>query len=639
MKFPSVKTLALSALNTIKRFPFEILFALAATIASTINIELENINRVGENWCIRVMIIGNLGLLLSLSATLYSESRKLSSNKKTLIRVIAALIAVSFLFLINPGIRQADYVRFFLLSLTLHLLVAFAAFTKAGHIQGFWQFNKTLFLHFLAAALYGIVLFLGLSAAIGAMNYLFNFKFESDTFTILLTWIVGMFSTTFFLAGVPDDFAALDEDSSYPKGLKIFTQYVLIPLATVYVLILLAYEIKILIQWNLPKGAVSYLILSYAVFGILSLLLVYPVREQEENKWLKTYARSFYFLLIPLLILLFVAVGVRLSNYGITEFRYFLIALAGWLLFITGYFLFFKKQNIKIIPISLSIVTFLSVYGPQSAFSVAMYSQRHILIEILKRNNAFKDGKLQPVKKINNKDENRAIEVLDYLIAHHDLSSLQPYISTDLDAVSDSLSHQKSRNNYNFSIENYELRSKKIRWIKHYLGLKNYYGDNGISGRYYSDYDAEQDTATNYYFHPKDDITSVEGYDYLINTNEYNDTASFMYKGLKITRGASLSKTYSCTINNEHVTFDITELAKKLIASKKAYAADFVNEKNKSNAYEPDEYMIPNDSLTLIKETKSFTVAFVLSIVRVSQQKNGDTDVTNADGVFLIRKK
>jgi membrane-bound metal-dependent hydrolase YbcI (DUF457 family) len=167
---------------------------------------------------------------------------------------------------------------------------------------------------------------------------------------------------------------------------------VLIPLATVYVVILLAYEIKILVQWELPKGLVSNLILGYAVFGILSLLLVYPIREQEENKWLKTYARSFYFLLIPLLGLLFTAAGTRIFRYGITEMRYFLIVLACWLLFITVYFLVAKKQNIKLIPISLSILTLLSIYGPQSAFQVSMYSQRRILVEVFKKNNAFKNG-------------------------------------------------------------------------------------------------------------------------------------------------------------------------------------------------------------------------------------------------------
>src|SRR6185437_825577 len=162
----------------------------------------------------------------------------------------------------------------------------------------------------------------------------------------------------------------------------VFTQYVLIPLASVYVVILLAYEVKILIQWSLPKGLVSNLILRYAVFGILSILLIYPLRNQEENKWIKTYARSFYFLLIPLLALLFLAVFTRILPYGITAPRYFLIVLAGWLLFITFYFLLSQKQNIKVIPVSLCILALLSVYGPQSAFSVSRYSQMHLLTNI-----------------------------------------------------------------------------------------------------------------------------------------------------------------------------------------------------------------------------------------------------------------
>jgi len=627
MKFPSLKTLAENVINTVKRFPFEIFFALIGTIAATANIELTNINRIGENWCIRVMIIGNLGLLLSLSSTLYAESKKLKTDKKILLRSVAALIAISFLFIINPGIREADSVRFFLLSLALHLLVAFAAFTGSGHIQGFWQFNKTLFLRFLTAVLYGIVLFLGLSAAIGAMNYLFNFKFEGDTFVILFTWIVGIFSTTFFLAGVPVDFALLNEDTSYPKGLKIFTQYVLIPLASVYVLILLAYEIKILIEWNLPKGAVSYLILSYAVFGILSLLLVYPIRDHQENKWLKTYARSFYFLLIPLLILLFVAVGVRLSDYGITEFRYFLIALACWLLFITCYFLFFKKQNIKIIPISLCIVTLISVYGPQSAFSVAMYSQRHILVEIMKRNNAFKDGKLLQVKKISDKDGNRVVTVLDYVVTHHDLNSLQSYMSVNLDAISDSLSRQKSEYNNNFKVESYELRQKKLTWIKEYLGLSKYSG--------YSRYAGKIDTGEelqSYYFHKQGGINNIKGYSYLLDAKGYNDTTSNVFNGIKFTEKKSSYKDYSLEINNENVSFDLSALAKKLILLKKA--TDKV--KNYTNE---NEYIVSADSLILISETKHYTIALMVNSIRVNQSEKGDIDVTYADADYLIKEK
>ena len=86
------------------------------------------------------------------------------------------------------------------------------------------------------------------------------------------------------------------DTSSYPSGLKMFTQYVLIPLAVIYVVILLSYEAKIIVQWSLPRGLVSSLILGYAVFGILSILLVYPIRNYDDSKWIKIFSRSFYFL-------------------------------------------------------------------------------------------------------------------------------------------------------------------------------------------------------------------------------------------------------------------------------------------------------------------------------------------------------
>jgi hypothetical protein len=42
MKFPSVKNLAEDALSTFKRFPLEVLFALAGTIAATIYIHSDD---------------------------------------------------------------------------------------------------------------------------------------------------------------------------------------------------------------------------------------------------------------------------------------------------------------------------------------------------------------------------------------------------------------------------------------------------------------------------------------------------------------------------------------------------------------------------------------------------------------------
>jgi hypothetical protein len=637
MKFPSIKSLADNFTATLRRFPLEIGFALLGTIAGTIAIELNENNRIFESWCMRAVMIANLGLLLSLSATLYTRSIKQPPAKKAIIRLIAALIAILLIFLIDPSERQADYTRFFLLSLSFHLLVAFAAFTGKGRLQGFWQFNKTLFLRFLTSVLYAVVLYLGLAAAIGAMNFLFNLKIEWQTFAILWAWTAGVFTTIFFLAGVPPDAVLLDDDLTYPKGLKIFTQYVLIPLSTVYVAILLAYEIKILIQWKLPKGLVSNLILGYAVFGILSLLLLYPVREQSENKWLKTYARSFYFLLLPLLVLLFVAVGARISSYGITEYRYFLILLAFWLLFISVYFLFFRKQNIKLIPVSLCILTLLAVYGPQSAFSVSMYSQRNSLVNFFEKNHAVKNGKIIPVvgNKITRKDGSQAVANLKYFIDNYDLAPLQPYISKDLKAISDSIGKQKNNNSNNYVADRYQLRNSKLDWAKNYLGLGRFESYN-----YYAADTA--DVEKSYHFTPNEKITTVKGYDFLINSdfiiqtyNRDNSETEQSYGGIRIKQKAGANHTFILQLNNDTLIFDIEDAAKKLLSNPKLQTYYQASE----YAYMAKTYSFPQDMLTITKETGKYIVGFKIDNLYFTTPGNLAPDIQTATGECLIKVK
>ena len=178
MKFPSLKTLSESFVNTIKRFPFETLFAITGTIAGIIDTDWINKTHIEDNWCIRVMLISNLGLLLSLAVNLYTAGKALKPAHKIIFKLTAALFAAWMIFLLNPMETSADYFRFFLISLGFHLLVSFAAFTDNAHIQGFWQFNKTIFLRFLASVLYSGVLYLGLAGAIGAASFLFNLKID-----------------------------------------------------------------------------------------------------------------------------------------------------------------------------------------------------------------------------------------------------------------------------------------------------------------------------------------------------------------------------------------------------------------------------------------------------------------------------
>jgi hypothetical protein len=446
---------------------------LLGTLAATVLIEISELKVEAENFCLRLIMVANLGLVLSLSLSLFFENNACSLLKKILLRCSILLLLVGLFFLIDPLKRETDFFRFILLALAAHLSVSFAAYFGKGHINAFWQFNRVIFLRFLIGGIYSAALFIGLAAAVGSMNFLFNFNFDWDTFAILWVWIVGIFQTVFFLSGVPVNLNGLEKDTTYPHGLKIFTQFVLIPLATVYAIILLAYEAKILLEWELPKGLVSNLILGYAVFGLLSLLLIYPVRNQDENKWLKTFSRSFYYVLIPLILLLLWAVLARVIDYGITEERYFLIILAAWLTFINAYFLLSKSQNIMIIPFSLCLLTIVSVYGPQGAFSTSRRSQINELKELFGNHGSLDGDKIISLKlKPGKEDMSRMINIVDYLVNMHGIESFSPILKRDLGIVQDSLLSVNAKKKYDSRTSNSEIKSRQRLWLYTYLNLK-----------------------------------------------------------------------------------------------------------------------------------------------------------------------
>jgi hypothetical protein len=189
--------------------------------------------------------------------------------------------------------------------LAAHLFVSFVPFVFSGQLIGFWHYNKILFLRFLAAVLYSTFIYLGLILALGALHLLFEVKIPDKLFFELWITVACLFNTWFFVAGVPKDFEALETRTDYPKALRLFSQYVLLPLLALYLIILYAYGMRILLSGDWPKGIVSYLIICVSVLGSLSFLLLHPYGEQNETAWIKKAGRGYYFLLIPLLFLLF----------------------------------------------------------------------------------------------------------------------------------------------------------------------------------------------------------------------------------------------------------------------------------------------------------------------------------------------
>lgn len=425
-KFPSLQNVLHATRKTILRFPLETIATICGTLFAILLIEDEY--RDSEYLLVKAIMSCSLCLVLFLSISLFF----LASKKNTLFRLLTSLtlgsLAIAFVFSFNKDITEVEIQQFLVLNIALHLLVSFAGFLPRTYNQDeFWEFNKQLFLRILTSGLYSGVLYLGLAIAITAVEKLFNVEIADKIYGYLFFIIIGIFNTIFFLNGVPDsNNAEVPLKLSYPNGLKNFTQYVLMPLISLYLVILICYETKILITLSLPIGWVSYLVLVFAVFGILSFLLIHPIATEKGNLWMRTFNRWFYYLLVPLLGLLFWAISYRIQLYGFTHERYYVLLLSIWLSIVVAYFLIQKQPKIKFIPISLCLVALFSIAGPQSADSISKNSQLSRFETYMQKS---EKGKLTF------EQEQDLSSIVDFLEKNYGIKILLPYTDHKLDIL------------------------------------------------------------------------------------------------------------------------------------------------------------------------------------------------------------
>lgn len=436
MRLPSIESLFTKIFASLKRFPLAIVAAVVGAVVSCLMVHLDyNKSAVFESYT-RILMACYLGMLLFISAALFSQRMRLSLIRSSLLQGTAIALAVIYFLMLPVHLHASVYICFGLYTIGLLLLVSFAPFMLSGDVNGFWQFNKEILLRFLVAVLYSAVLYAGVSIGLLAVDKLFNANIDGKIYLDLWIVITGIFNTWFFLAGLPDTFDELEASTAYPKGLKIFTQYVLLPLVSLYLVILYSYEIKIFFTTHWPEGWVAYLVLCFSVLGILSLLLIWPIRNEEGLHWIKNFTRFFYFALFPLILLLVLAIYKRISQYGITEYRYFIMLLALWLVFVASYFLISKAKSIKLIPISLCLIAFLSSFGPWGAFSISKYSQLRHMESILAKNKMLDQTNHYVVgKEIKWKDHFELSSVVQYLVEMHGFEVMQPYLYSNLDSL------------------------------------------------------------------------------------------------------------------------------------------------------------------------------------------------------------
>ena len=422
--------------TTLKRFPAPVLVAIAGTIITLFVLHDNKTETIS-----RLFYTIALTFPLSIATTLFTERNK----KAALNFSIFGIFILLYYFFIGKNLFTVDYekfrIQYMLWIIASVFLITFIPFVKkvATNVLDFWHYNQKILYAGLATAFYSGAIYAGLSIALFAVNTLFDLNINSIRWAELATLVFGLFSTTFFLARFPQ---AKENETDYPKELRIFTFYVLMPLVAIYFLILYSYSGKIIITQEWPKGIISSMILGFSMLGIFTYALLYPLTLKESV--LQKISKGFFIALLPQIIVLFLAVKLRIDEYAFTEQRYFVVIFGAWLLGMSLYFFISKKKNIQIIAVTLFTLVTLVSFGPWGAFDVSRDSQVNRLEGILVRNNMLIDGKVaSTTSQITFKDRQEISEIISYLNQSHGLETIQPWFNEDLNKAEDTYSKAK----------------------------------------------------------------------------------------------------------------------------------------------------------------------------------------------------
>ena len=198
----------------------------------------------------------------------------------------------------------------------------------------------------------------------------------------------------------------------------VLLNWVLTPALLIYTVVLYVYAAKILFTWNLPKGGVAIMVTVFFVIFLLAKMLQ-MLTEPQPFKW---FYDHFSLFVLPLLALFWTGVARRLTDYGLTELRYYLLLVGALMTACVLVFLFRNQRGYFALAVGSLAVVLLTVLvpslrGERIAQRVQIQRVRTIAQQLNRLND---DGTLRlpepdPTDTLNMEEHRRLYQSLDYI--------------------------------------------------------------------------------------------------------------------------------------------------------------------------------------------------------------------------------
>ncbi|MER2174340.1 MAG: DUF4153 domain-containing protein [Carnobacterium sp.] len=419
-----------------RRYPLTVVFllALAGLNAFLIQQETDTYTRYVYSFLV--------GIFLSAVAQQIYERFFEKRLQRILLMFGAILLTIVYYFTIGSA---TDYDFEMTIKTGIIFFILTIAFIWVPTIKNEITFNESYlsaFKAFFTTLLFTLVLYAGIGFILLAIDQLlFSVNYKVNLHALNL--VISLFMPIFFLSYTPSFLGKKEESSltpeehaaklkdikndvSAPKMLELLISYIIIPLTTIFTVILLVYLLQNITGDFWTNNLLEPMLVSYSI----TVIVVYILASNIKTKSSILFRKIFPKVLIPIVLFQTIASVLRIQETGLTYGRYYVI-LFGIFATIAG--VLFSVLPIRKngwVAVALMVLSLISIVPPIDAFTVSRVSQTNLLERTLEQNQMLEGNSIIPNADIPKEDKIKISQTVYYLTNmdyNEDIEWLAPY--------------------------------------------------------------------------------------------------------------------------------------------------------------------------------------------------------------------
>ena len=392
---------------SIRRFPLTVVFLVVFTFINGRMIE-----GAFEEYT-QLLFTVLVGAMTSTIGQLVYERFYSSKSSRFIIMGFSIGLTLIYYLLLNSQdeIEQSLYIRTSVVLFALFITFIWIPSLRNERIyfhQNFLSTFKAVAITFLFTS----VLALGIVLIIQAIDFLL-FSMDDNLLSHLLNILVSLFAPVYFLSMTPD-FTDDEPKASFMNVSVILERmitFVLIPLLSVYTVVLILYLLINIRQDFWMDNLLEPLLVSYTLMGIIIVLLASNLSNRVSRVFLKIFPKIF----LPVVIFQTISSLLKIREMGITHGRYYVIMFGIFAIAAGIIFSFNRPKNYGWLAAILIVLAGISAIPPVDAFTVSKKNQINLLEEKLVEANLLQNNQLIPNKEVSLEDREAITELVTYL--------------------------------------------------------------------------------------------------------------------------------------------------------------------------------------------------------------------------------